>query len=61
MYRERVDFFFKIGVDPNMEIPLEDVNLLADCGATTHIINDESKLVSFDQACNPQNHYIQLH
>eukprot|EP00794_Sanderia_malayensis_P008499 gene8499-9408_t len=57
---EKVDFFFKIGVDPNMELELGDVNLLVDCGATTHIINDESKFVSFDQAFNPQKHYIEL-
>ena len=50
---EKVEFFFKIGGDPNMEIQLEDVNLLVDCGATTHIINDESKLLSFDQSFDP--------
>ena len=40
---EKVNFYFKVGVDPNIEnVELENVNLLVDCGATTHIINDES-------------------
>ena len=45
---DKVNFYFKVGLDPNTEtVELENINLLVDCGATTHIINDESKFVFF--------------
>ena len=31
-----------------------------DCGATTHIINDESKFSKFDDKFAPEKHYIEL-
>ena len=34
--------------------------LLVDCGATTHIINDESKFSNFDDKFAPEKHYIEL-
>ena len=34
--------------------------LLVDCGATAHIIRDESKFVSYDNTFCPQNHFIEL-
>ena len=34
--------------------------LLVDCGATTHIINDESKFSKFDDKFAPEKHYIEL-
>ena len=34
--------------------------LLVDCGATAHIITDESKFSSFDQSFRPESHYIEL-
>ena len=34
--------------------------LLVDCGATTHIINDESKFSKFDCKFAPEKHYIEL-
>ena len=34
--------------------------LLVDCGATTHIINDESKFSKFDDKFTPEKHYIEL-
>ena len=37
----KVNYYFKVGVEPNVEIPCnEHVNLLVDCGDTTHIDND---------------------
>ena len=33
---------------------------LVDCGATTHIINDESKFSKFDDKFAPEKHYIEL-
>ena len=35
-------------------------NLLVDCGATSHIITDNSKFIEFDSNFNPSNHYIEL-
>ena len=34
--------------------------LLVDCGATAHIITDESTFSSFDQPFKPETHYIEL-
>ena len=34
--------------------------LLVDCGATTHIITDESKFTRFDESFKPERHYIEL-
>ena len=34
--------------------------LLVDCGATAHIITDESKFSSFDESLKPETHYIEL-
>jgi hypothetical protein len=33
-------------------------DLLVDCGATAHILNDESKFVSFDNRFSPSKHYL---
>ena len=47
---DKVNFYFKVGLDPNIEtVEFENVNLLVDCGATTHIIYDESKFVFFEK------------
>ena len=34
--------------------------MLVDCGATTHIINDDSQFVYIDENYNPHEHYIEL-
>ena len=38
----------------------KDSKLLVDTGATSHIINDSSKFVSFDNNFNPNSHFIEL-
>ena len=38
----------------------KDSKLLVDTGATSHIINDSSKFVSFDNNFNPNSHLIEL-
>ena len=43
----------KINVEPPSK-------LLVDCGATAHIITDQSKFSSFDQTFRPESHYIEL-
>ena len=35
-------------------------SLLVDTGATSHIINDKSKFVDFDQEFNPRAHVIEF-
>lgn len=34
--------------------------MLVDCGATTHIVNDITKFISFDEHFNPAHHVIEL-
>ena len=34
--------------------------LLVDCGATVHIVNDESKFIKFDKIFDTSTHMIQL-
>ncbi len=34
--------------------------LLVDCGATTHVLNDKDKFVSFDHTFDPAKHFIEL-
>ena len=34
--------------------------LLVDCGATTHIVNDENKFFRFDENFDPAHHFIEL-
>ena len=51
-----MNFYFKVGLDPNTEtVELENINLLDDCGATTHKINDESKFVFFRRSLTQMN------
>ena len=46
----KVNLYFRVGLDPNTEtVELENVNLFVDCGATTHIINDESKFIVLEK------------
>ena len=57
----KVNYYFKVGVEPNVEISCNDnVNLLVDCGATTHIVNDLAQFICFDKNFNPDEHYIEL-
>ena len=35
-------------------------NLLVDCGATSHIINDQNKFIKFDNNFDPKSHFIEL-
>ena len=41
-----VNYYFKLEVDPNETLDDDKINLLVDCGATTHIVNDLSKFTS---------------
>ncbi|XP_077355455.1 uncharacterized protein LOC144003264 isoform X1 [Festucalex cinctus] len=34
--------------------------LMVDCGATSHIINEEDKFTTFDETFNPAKHYMEL-
>jgi len=35
-------------------------SMLVDCGATAHIITDESRFISFDESFQPDKHYVEL-
>ncbi|PIK39827.1 hypothetical protein BSL78_23335 [Apostichopus japonicus] len=55
------NFLFKVSFDTDqLDRVHEAKGLLVDCGATTHIINDESKFVRFEDNFNPSDHYIEL-
>ena len=55
---EEHSFLFK--VDSHFSVTEKTNMLLVDCGATTHIITDESKFVNFDDSFKPEQHYIEL-
>ena len=52
-------FIFKVD-DKSKDIYHSHSSLLVDCGATSHIINDRSKFVSFDSNFRPERHYVEL-
>ena len=54
-------FAFKSSVISNSESNLSKCdNLLVDCGATAHILNDVNKFVSFENNFDAKNHAIEL-
>ncbi|XP_063855431.1 uncharacterized protein LOC135097990 [Scylla paramamosain] len=51
-------FVFKVGLRRSETESCVVVNkLMVDCGATTHIINDDSKFVCFDKQFDPETFY----
>ena len=52
-------FAFKASDNSDCGKSLND-NLLLDTGATSHIVNDRSKFISFDNAFDPSAHVIEL-
>ena len=55
-----VNYYFKVEVDPSETLDDDKINLLVDCRATTHIVNELSKFTYFDEDFNPNKHYIDL-
>ena len=56
-------FLFQVTDEPEDEgdnISCMKASLLVDCGATTHIINDESKFIRFENDFNSSVHFIEL-
>ena len=53
-------FAFEINNCTGESVTKKPNALLVDCGATTHIINDESKFSNFDDKFAPEKHYIEL-
>jgi predicted aspartyl protease len=51
---------FAFTLKENNSIGGKTSNLLVDTGATSHIINDKSKFVNFDEKFDPSNHVIEL-
>ena len=44
----------------NHEEKIQADLLLVDCGATAHIVNDDSKFIYIDEKYNPEEHFIEL-
>ena len=54
-------FAFKVSVKKHDVDTVHKVNgMLVDCGATTHVVNDVSRFISFDENFDPKNHVIEL-
>ena len=54
-------FVFNVGeLDSSKSVIGENAGLLVDCGATTHIVNDESKFIRFDENFDPAHHFLEL-
>ena len=53
-------FAFKSNVLNKSDVNSNSDNLLVDCGATVHIINDKSKFIKFDDNFDAENHTIEL-
>jgi len=56
---ENHSFAFKAS-DQKSSIEATNNTFLVDCGATTHIVNDQSCFVDIDESFNPTDHYIEL-
>ena len=50
--------YYKVRINPH--IISKNFELLVDCGATAHILNDESKFIEFEKDFDPEEHYIEL-
>ena len=57
---ENHSFTFKSGDYRPGEDSLQPDMLLVDCGATTHILNNDSLFVKFDDSFVPSKHFIEL-
>ncbi|KAJ8034119.1 hypothetical protein HOLleu_20827 [Holothuria leucospilota] len=59
--KDEHSYLFKVGVSTgDLKMTHEVKGLLVDCGATTHVVNDQSKFIRFDDDFNPADHYIEL-
>ena len=56
------EFTFKTNVHDNLieSTKVQKQMLLVDCGATSHIVNDETIFTSFDKSFHPDQHYVEL-
>ena len=54
-------FFFKVDDDcKNSVLKSTTDSFLVDCGATTHIVNNDLHFIDIDQSFNPEEHYVEL-
>ena len=53
-------FCFCTCVDECLLTSSNSNSILVNCGATTHIINDITHFLSFDDSFNPNEHFIEL-
>ncbi|KAJ8044729.1 Copia protein [Holothuria leucospilota] len=58
---EESTFSFKASESRDIPVNVDPRSvLLVDCGATSHIVTDESKFESFDESFRPENHFVEL-
>ena len=57
---ESTDFTCKIGTQSVNTVLAEEPNLMVDCGATAHIINNKNSFISFDPSFKANHHYLEL-
>ena len=55
---EEHEFAFCVAEDEYLDVDKDA--LLIDCGATTHIVNDDKNFISLDDDFKPEDHYIEL-
>ena len=53
-------FIFSTSDEAEKKSASAENDMLVDCGATSHIVNDESKFVEFQEDFNPKSHNIEL-
>ena len=53
-------FAFKVNAGDGDVCSVKCNMLLVDCGATSHIITDESKFSKYDESFKPENHFVEL-
>ena len=60
---EHADHSFAFKIDDNHDeyvLQVDGDSFLVDCGATTHIVNNDTNFISVDESFEPEKHYIVL-
>ena len=52
-------FTFKVS-DDEMYLAVDNETFLVDCGATTHIVNEDENFIYVDPSFKPEEHFIEL-
>ena len=55
-----VDFSFMINAHQGRTENFKNDQLLVDCGATCHLVNNAEHFIAFDKSFEPEKHFIEL-